>query len=992
MHRDNTLIYTALVSLGVQKAAAESLAKSYDPAEGISPEIYARGAAEAFFYGKGNFSETELRNGNGLSPVLTELQRSTAYRLGQMMNDSQGRKTAFGVEQNAFTAQVDPQLVSAVNALAKLFRIRVRFGNLGGNNGLYHADTGLIELDIAPQHQGASNAFLFSVSHELGHAVKERIGSEAWNAFAEYAVKAKGGEDAVKAKQESAAEYSEYSLAREEVVCDFIGELLSEQTALDELCTSIKSGAFKLETARGIVAAWHKLLNLFKGKTAQQTDAETAALVKRVQEQFGADIETAENAVKKLQQALSAAVQAERSSNGKNRTVKASDKDTVDRETSMGYDKGSMEERSAENGLDRGRRTADIPREVSSSSEAVQGNSNRSGENQYSDRRGDRTRGEGNGGQKIPVFQYQTATPYQKARIDELISLAFDASEDWRDFLQKFPEIDITSDIMQMYEEGDLRLRGLEEAVPGLSEALYEVEAFIRQTTAQQTETAAHYSEQRGDTSLSEASDSEGNRLTKAQRDYFKDSVFRDREGRLLVLYHGSHFKSFSVFELFRGIWMTTDKAYAETYAEFRDESEPLDGEVYTDKDLKLYKLYAKAEHPANLGEIDGKLTEERLRRLAESLHIDYDTLEKFFGYGIGKTSVFAVTRTERFLQLAREQGFDSFTATESGVPTYCVFANRNQVALTTNEAPTEHRDIRYSKKDTPDGDGTTATKAEDMPTARETVEAETSQNKQAETVALSNHGTQNDLSHEQNSDQEQPTVHSLLMETDASKVKNATERKYLKEYQETAARQLAEQQKLDKLQAELDALPKDNRQTSRARTLRDELIKTKNRLQICQSIQTRLETDSPLTYLIHREVKPAQSAHNAVRNTGKVVQYSSTADFSVNIPGKSREFNEGVSRACAHVAKLGSIDGKEHLLLLDAKNCSCVYEETGDMNSVGGEAYREFMASHRENEYIFVHDHTTDGYFSEIDMLSLLTTDNLRAFVAVRLDGAFTM
>ena len=80
MHRDNALIYTALISLGVQKAAAESLAKSYDPADGISPEIYARGAAEAFFYGKGNFSENELRNGNGLSPVLTELQRNTAYR------------------------------------------------------------------------------------------------------------------------------------------------------------------------------------------------------------------------------------------------------------------------------------------------------------------------------------------------------------------------------------------------------------------------------------------------------------------------------------------------------------------------------------------------------------------------------------------------------------------------------------------------------------------------------------------------------------------------------------------------------------------------------------------------------------------------------------------------------------------------------------------------------------------------------------------------
>lgn len=61
----------------------------------------------------------------------------------------------------------------------------------------------------------------------------------------------------------------------------------------------------------------------------------------------------------------------------------------------------------------------------------------------------------------------------------------------------------------------------------------------------------------------------------------------------------------------------------------------------------------------------------------------------------------------------------------------------------------------------------------------------------------------------------------------------------------------------IHKLQAELDTLPKEKRQTSRARFLRDELIKTKNRLQICQSILTRLETNSPLTYLIHREINP---------------------------------------------------------------------------------------------------------------------------------------
>ena len=112
-------------------------------------------------------------------------------------------------------------------------------------------------------------------------------------------------------KQESAAEYSEYAVAREEVVCDFIGELLSEQKTLETFCESIKSGEIKAETARGIVAAWRKITGILRGKGVKQTDTATAALVQRVQEQFGTDIETAENAVRKMQKALSAAMRVE---------------------------------------------------------------------------------------------------------------------------------------------------------------------------------------------------------------------------------------------------------------------------------------------------------------------------------------------------------------------------------------------------------------------------------------------------------------------------------------------------------------------------------------------------------------------------------------------------------------------------------------------------------------------------------------------------------
>ena len=128
--------------------------------------------------------------------------------------------------------------------------------------------------------------------------------------------------------------------------------------------------------------------------------------------------------------------------------------------------------------------------------------------------------------------------------------------------------------------------------------------------------------------------------------------------------------------------------------------------------------------------------------------------------------------------------------------------------------------------------------------------------------------------------------VEAFIRQTTAQQTETAAQsaeqRGDLKEYQETANRQLAEQQKLDKLQAELDALPKDKRKTDRVRFLRDELIKTKNRLQICQSIQTRLETDSPLTYLIHRKINP-QLAEVPQKPIAEKIKYDTiVAEFKV--------------------------------------------------------------------------------------------------------------
>lgn len=59
------------------------------------------------------------------------------------------------------------------------------------------------------------------------------------------------------------------------------------------------------------------------------------------------------------------------------------------------------------------------------------------------------------------------------------------------------------------------------------------------------------------------STDSEGGNLTDAQREYFKDSKAVDKDGNLLVLYHGTPYAGFNTF---RGGWFTTSKKDADSY------------------------------------------------------------------------------------------------------------------------------------------------------------------------------------------------------------------------------------------------------------------------------------------------------------------------------------------------------------------------------------------------------------------------------------------
>ena len=197
--------------------------------------------------------------------------------------------------------------------------------------------------------------------------------------------------------------------------------------------------------------------------------------------------------------------------------------------------------------------------------------------------------------------------------------------------------------------------------------------------------------------------DSDGNKLTEDQAEFFEKSKVRDGKGNLKVLYHGSKSAAFTEFDISKGVWLTPVKSYAEDYAEFWDSPHDINGfepSVYADKKFRLYKMYANIKNPADIGELNQDITDTVIAALAKALGVEYskvmDIASNYEGYW-----VYEMTRSKEFIDLAAGQGFDGFKASEVGMETWCAFSAQNQVKLTTNEVPSGFSDIRYSSQET---------------------------------------------------------------------------------------------------------------------------------------------------------------------------------------------------------------------------------------------------------------------------------------------------
>ena len=137
-----------------------------------------------------------------------------------------------------------------------------------------------------------------------------------------------------------------------------------------------------------------------------------------------------------------------------------------------------------------------------------------------------------------------------------------------------------------------------------------------------------------------------------------------------------------------------------------------------------------------------------------------------------------------------------------------------------------------------------------------------------------------------------------------------------------------------------------------------------------------------------NKKQKMNAAANSAIRNTGKVLSFNPNASFKIVIDGYDDKVLSGLSKASRKVAELGGKDGLEHLSLINLVTGEEEYFDVGSEQFVGGVELFKFLSENPDKKYAFIHNHNEDGYFSERDLTTLLTTDNISVFAAIRIDG----
>lgn len=204
--------------------------------------------------------------------------------------------------------------------------------------------------------------------------------------------------------------------------------------------------------------------------------------------------------------------------------------------------------------------------------------------------------------------------------------------------------------------------------------------------------------------------DSEGNTLTEAQQEYFKDSKVRDEKGNLLVMYHGTT-EDFTVFDkkkarasgtYGRGFYFTRENNHAKHYGEAKAYYLKIDNPLSTKEKTitknqlkKFLEVIAKDEDYG----LDNYGYGSTVESVIDEIYDDYDTSRPEYRktdfsilQDINATAIGNLVEAVELFNKVNGTNFDGFI-----LPTETVTFNSEQAKLTSNENPTNNPDINFS-------------------------------------------------------------------------------------------------------------------------------------------------------------------------------------------------------------------------------------------------------------------------------------------------------
>ena len=267
--KDEGIIYSAVMDMGINTEGANSLVKAFDSSK-QSAARYALGIKEAYKYGRYNYSDDSMFK-KGFSADLTEEQRRIAYEHGRIDEKARVAKKQAEIDAKEKTVTKKEGVKGAVHfdgdkmKLGKTRRVSLEVmedlaHRLGINfyvyesfkkdgkyyykdadgkvkpapNGKYDPNTGAIYIDLNAGVDG-KGTMLYTVAHELTHFIRDWSPAK-FKVLADFLMEQYGKNnvsvDALVDKQIKKAEENnrtiDYDTAFEEVVADSMETMLTD--------------------------------------------------------------------------------------------------------------------------------------------------------------------------------------------------------------------------------------------------------------------------------------------------------------------------------------------------------------------------------------------------------------------------------------------------------------------------------------------------------------------------------------------------------------------------------------------------------------------------------------------------------------------------------------------------------------------------------------------------------------------------------------------